>query len=154
MAGQALNLADKYQNPVILLMDKQSSEFHGTILEEKACEIDRGKMTTTPSEGYKRYELTDDGISPRVKVGTPNGDYIATSYEHDEYGATNEESSLKMKFTEKRFKKLENFFEKEGIKGYEIINPDAKKYLITTSFTSYNAREFICLLYTSPSPRD
>ncbi len=143
MSGQALNLADKYQNPVILLMDKQSSEFHGTILDETPCEVNRGKMIDTPAEDYKRYELTDDGISPRVKVGTKNGDFIATSYEHDEYGATTEESSMRMAMTEKKFKKLENFFEKEWISGYEVINPTAKKMLLTTSFTSYNAKEFI-----------
>lgn len=143
MAGKALNLADTYQNPVILLMDKQSSEFHGTILDESHCKTVRGKIIDAPAEDYKRYELTQDGISPRVKVGTKNGDFIATSYEHDEFWATTEESEMRMRMTEKRFKKLENFFEKESISWYEIINPDAKKYLITTSFTSYNAREFI-----------
>ena len=143
MWGQALNMADKYQNPVILLMDKQSSEFHWSVWEVTACEINRGKMTDTPPEDYKRYELTDDGISPRVKVGTPNGDFIATSYEHDEYGATTEEPEMKMKMTEKRFKKLADFFEKEWISWYEVVNPDAKKMLILSSFTAYNAREFV-----------
>ena len=155
MSGQALNLADKYQNPVILLMDKQSSELHGTIAEKKAAEIERGKMLDTPPEDYKRYELTDDGISPRVEVGTVNGDFIATSYEHDEFGATTEEPDMKVKMTEKRFKKLENFFEKEGISGYEIftalspnLSPEGRKELpkkmfITMSFTAYNAKEFV-----------
>jgi hypothetical protein len=60
--------------------------------------------------------------------------------------------------TEKRFKKLENFFEKEGMCGYEVIhslspsdsslnegaNKDVpKKIIIMTSFITYTAREFV-----------
>ncbi|MCP4523729.1 MAG: hypothetical protein GY828_05960 [Candidatus Gracilibacteria bacterium] len=141
--GLALNIADKYQTQVILLMDKQSAELHGTHADLSVPPIDRGVMLDTPNEDYKRYELTESGISPRVNVGTKNGDFIATSYEHDEYGATSEDSDLKVKFTEKRFKKLENFFEKEGISGYEKINPTAKKMIITYSFTKYTAEHFI-----------
>ena len=139
----ALNIADKYQTQVILLMDKQSSELHWTVDELKAPKIDRWIILNNPPTDYKRYELTDSWISPRVKVGTKNGDFIATSYEHDEYWATSESPELKKAFTEKRYKKLDNFFEKEWIYWYEIINPEAKKMLILTSFTSYTAKEFI-----------
>ena len=139
----ALNIADKYQTQVILLMDKQSAELHTTHGELTVPEVDRWVVLDTPPEDYKRYELTDSGISPRVNVWTKNGDFIATSYEHDEYGATSEDSQNKIKFTEKRFKKLQNFFEKEGISGYEIINPTAKKMIVTYSFTKYTAQHFI-----------
>jgi len=139
----ALNLADKYQNPVIMLTDKQAAELHWTHGEFKAAPVDRWVILDNPPEDYKRYELTDSGISPRVKVWTKNGDFIATSYEHDEFWATTEDSELKKKFTEKRWKKLENFFEKEWFKGYEIINPEAKKMLVITSYTRYTAEEFI-----------
>ncbi|MDP2090801.1 MAG: 2-oxoacid:acceptor oxidoreductase family protein [Candidatus Gracilibacteria bacterium] len=141
--GLALNIADKYQTQVILLMDKQSSELIGTVDLLHTPVIERGVILENPPLDYKRYELTESGISPRVKVGTKNGDFIATSYEHDEYGATSEDSNLKKLFTEKRYKKLDNFFEKEGYKGYEVINSNAKKMLITTSFTSYTAKEFV-----------
>ena len=74
-----------------------------------------------PPQDYKRYALTEDGISPMVKVGTKQGDFIATSYEHDEFGATTEEPAMKVAMTQKRAKKLENFFQKEGILGYEFV---------------------------------
>ena len=124
----ALNIADKYQTQVILLMDKQSAELHATHWDFTVPAIDRWVILDTPPEDYKRYELNDSGISPRVNVWTKNWDFIATSYEHDEYGATSEDSDLKVKFTQKRFKKLQNFFEKEGISWYKIINPTAKKW--------------------------
>lgn len=139
----ALNIADKYQTQVILLMDKQSAELHATHGEFTVPAIDRWVILDTPPEDYKRYELTDSWISPRVNVWTKNWDFIATSYEHDEYGATSEDSDLKVKFTEKRFKKLQNFFEKEGISWYEIINPTAKKMIVTYSFTKYTAEHFV-----------
>jgi len=139
----ALNIADKYQTQVILLMDKQSSELSWTVWNMTIPEIDRWMILDNPPEDYKRYELTDDWISPRVKVWTKNWDFIATSYEHDEYWATSEDPTLKKAFTEKRHKKLDNFFEREWISWYEIINKEAKKMLIVTSFTSYTAKEFV-----------
>lgn len=143
MGGQSLNLAQKYQTTVIILTDKQFSEGKATISEFIKAETNRGKIIENPSEDFARYKLSDDGISPYVRVGTKNGDFIATSYEHDEYGVTSENPEMKMKMTEKRFKKLHNFFEKEGIFGYEIINPNAKKKFITFSMTRYTAEKFI-----------
>lgn len=140
----ALNIADIYQTQVIFLTDKQAAELNGTVWEMKAAPIDRWVILDTPPEDYKRYDLSAEyGISPRVKVWTKNWDFIATSYEHDEFGATTEDSDLKKAFTEKRAKKLENFFAREWISGYEIVNPTAKKMLVVTSFTSYTAKEFI-----------
>jgi 2-oxoglutarate ferredoxin oxidoreductase subunit alpha len=45
--------------------------------------------------------------------------------------------------TEKRWKKLENFFQKEWISWFEVFNSDAKKMLIIFSATTYTAKEFI-----------
>jgi 2-oxoglutarate ferredoxin oxidoreductase subunit alpha len=139
----SLNLADKYQNPVILLTDKQAAEMHWTHWNFEACPVERWVILENPSEDYKRYELTESWISPRVNVWTKNGDFIATSYEHDEYGATTEDADLKQKFTEKRFKKLENFYKKERLSWFEIINPKAKKMLAVAWFTRYTAEYFV-----------
>ncbi len=142
--GLALNLADYYQQPVILLTDKQFSECHITLQDALVpAKLHRGKMTAVPSSDYKRYELTDDAISPRVKIGTVNGDHIATSYEHDEYGATSEDPEMKIKMTEKRAEKIQNFYKDQDFSGYEIINAWAEKYIITTSFTTYTAKSFV-----------
>ncbi len=76
-------------------------------------------------------------------MGTPDGDFIATSYEHDEYGATTEDTILKVQMTEKRARKLENFYAKEGIKGYRVVNPTAKKMILTFSLTAYTAEAWV-----------
>ncbi len=46
---------------------------------------------------------------------------------------------MKVKMTEKRARKLENFYEKEGIMGYRVVNPTARKMIVTFSFTAYTA---------------
>lgn len=142
-SGLALNLADIYQTIVILLLDKQLSELSGTIGERPSIEVRRGDVLENPPNDYKRYALTSSGISPKVSVGTPNGDFIASSYEHDEFWATSEDSENKKLMTEKRWKKLEHFFQKEGISWFEVFNWNAKKMLIVFSATSYTAKEFI-----------
>lgn len=142
-SGLSLNLADTYQTIVILLLDKQLSELSGTIWERLTSLVNRGEILENPPADYKRYALTPSGISPRVRVGTPSGDFIASSYEHDEFWATTEESEIKKAMTEKRWKKLENFFEKEWISWFEVFNPNAEKMLIIFSATTYTAKEFI-----------
>jgi 2-oxoglutarate ferredoxin oxidoreductase subunit alpha len=140
----ALNIADKYQSIVIVLIDKQMSEnFASVDWNFSVPEIDRWKISEIPPTDYKRYELTPDHISSRVDVWTKNWDFIATSYEHDEYWVTTEDSDMKKIMTEKRSKKLDDFFKKEGFTWYEVVNPEANKMIITTSFTSYTAREFV-----------
>lgn len=142
--AQALNLAQKYQTVVIVLIDKQFADGKATLESELVIpEVERGKLEKNPSPDYKRYALSDDGVSPYTIPGTKDGDFIATSYEHDEYGATTEDTAMKVAMTEKRFKKLQDFYKKEGITGYEVYNPEAKKMIITTSYTIYTAKEFI-----------
>lgn len=142
-AGVSLNLADKYQSVVLLLVDKQLSELSGSYSNLQKVVVERGMILDNPPDDYKRYAFTDSGISPRVMVGTKNGEFIASSYEHDEYGATSEESENKKLMTEKRWKKLQNFFQKEWISGFEVFNSEAKKMIVTFSATSYTAKQFI-----------
>jgi 2-oxoglutarate/2-oxoacid ferredoxin oxidoreductase subunit alpha len=144
-AGLALNIASRYQTIVILLTDKQFSELHSSHDPlPPPTRVDRGKLVDSPTPDYKRYAITEDHISPYVKVGTENGDFIATSYEHDEYGATSEDPELKGKMTVKRAHKLDNFFEREGIRWYEIVGDiNAKKMIITMSANRLVAEDFI-----------
>ena len=57
---------------------------------------------------YKRYQLTTDGISPRVLPGTPNGIHHVTGLEHDETGRPFEAVANRVAQTEKRLRKLQD----------------------------------------------
>ncbi|MDA0773131.1 MAG: 2-oxoacid:acceptor oxidoreductase family protein, partial [Cyanobacteria bacterium] len=65
-AARALNMAEKYQIPVLVLSDFFLSEHFRTIddLDFSKVEIERGKFSTEwEGEGrYKRYEYTEDGV--------------------------------------------------------------------------------------------
>ena len=113
---EAFNLAEEYQCPVIVLSDLQLSLGKQTVepLEYDKIEIRRGKLATEelpPLEGkdnFKRYEVTEDGISPRVLPGTPNGIHHVTGVEHAETGKPSEVASNRKAQMDKRLRKLNN----------------------------------------------
>lgn len=113
---QAFNLADTYQMPVIVLVDKYLMEGHQTVDSAKLqsisvnYKIKRGKMLTDAelanATDYKRYALVDDGISPRALPGQQGGISLTGSDEHDERGLYNEEAANRVDMMNKRFMKL------------------------------------------------
>jgi 2-oxoglutarate ferredoxin oxidoreductase subunit alpha len=106
---EAFNLADKYQTPVVLVIDKNICENAQSfpVLGFSKYKIDRGKFSTDKIEGYKRYEFTDDGISKRTIPGSGNF-FIANSDEHQEEGYSTEEADIRKKMMEKRMSKLDS----------------------------------------------
>lgn len=104
---EALNLAWKFQVPVIVLLDKILSENMMTShIDESLVYFERGKIALNPDANYGRYEITEDGISPLAFPGTPNTTVKVTSYEHDEKGISTEEVDLVKKMLDKRFNKI------------------------------------------------
>ncbi|HJV31954.1 MAG TPA: 2-oxoacid:acceptor oxidoreductase subunit alpha [Bacillales bacterium] len=112
--AEAFNLAEEYQCPVIVLSDLQLSLGKQTVepLELDSVEIRRGKLLTgeLPAvDGYfKRYEVTEDGVSPRVIPGMKNGIHHVTGVEHAETGKPSESTSNRIAQMDKRFRKIEN----------------------------------------------
>ena len=86
---EALNLAEEFQLPVIILSDLLLGE-HTETLEPESLRPDvpiiRGDLLREAPPGYKRYAITDSGISPRVLPGTEGGIYVSGTDEHDEEG--------------------------------------------------------------------
>jgi 2-oxoglutarate ferredoxin oxidoreductase subunit alpha len=120
----AFNLAEKFQVPVLILIDKFLAEDYKTteLFEHSHLKIERGKLLTQEElnkiSEYKRYLNTEDGISPRAIPGQMKGMHVADSSEHDEYGYSNEASenllppeAVEM-MADKRMRKL-SFIEKE-----------------------------------------
>ena len=48
--------------------------------------IDRGKLLERINGDYKRFQMTDDGISPRSYLGADDGIFWSTGDESDERG--------------------------------------------------------------------
>ncbi len=104
---KAFNLAEKYQTPVVVLVDKLLCESHQSVLafNYESYQIDRGKLSSETKEGYKRYTMSEDGISPRSVPGVGNH-FVANSDEHDEIGFSTEEAEERLRQMDKRMKKF------------------------------------------------
>ncbi|MED0905166.1 2-oxoacid:acceptor oxidoreductase subunit alpha [Bacillus nitratireducens] len=114
---EAFNLAEEYQVPVIFLTDLQLSLGKQTVepLKLDKVEIRRGKLdleVELPEREnkayFKRYEVTEDGISPRVLPGMKNGIHHVTGVEHDETGKPSESALNRKDQMDKRFRKMAN----------------------------------------------
>ena len=113
---RALNLAEKYQTPVIILTDEFLANSNRTIDKDElnfgAVTIDRGKLLSDADldklQGeYKRHRYTEDGVSPRGVPGHPNAIFKTGSDEHNEFGEIVEAADVRIKMHRKRMKKLE-----------------------------------------------
>lgn len=113
LSAKALNIAEKYQIPVIIMSDKFLGETHFSAdrFDESQIKIERGKIAKNlpalkPGERFKRYAFAKDGVSPRSLPGELNGMHVCSSYEHDEYGFSSESFTNRAKMVQKRAKKL------------------------------------------------
>ncbi|MBM7579932.1 2-oxoacid:acceptor oxidoreductase subunit alpha [Jeotgalibacillus terrae] len=114
----AFNLAETYQCPVIVLSDLQLSLGKQSVdpLNYAKVQIGRGKLVSDegeldelePKQYFKRYELTEDGVSKRVLPGMKNGIHHVTGVEHDETGKPSESSLNRQMQMDKRMRKLEH----------------------------------------------
>jgi 2-oxoglutarate ferredoxin oxidoreductase subunit alpha len=117
---QLFNLADKFQCPGIILSDLLLSEGRSSIDPAEldfSVPIERGAVIGLNGSlpplngGYKRYELTETGVSPRALPGTPGFEHVVATDDHDEYGVlisdeyTNPHKRQAMH--EKRMRKME-----------------------------------------------
>src|SRR5215467_8816562 len=88
------NLADRFQCPAIILSDLLLSEGRASVDPKDLdfnVEIDRGELITSADSangqnGYKRYKITESGISPRAIPGVPGYVHTVATDEHDEDG--------------------------------------------------------------------
>ena len=141
-----LNLAWKYQTPVIFLLDKDVSE-NTFSFDEKIANLHKFWHEFSPilwdGKGeYKRYKITKDGISPLTFPGEKNAIIKATSYEHDEFGITIESEDVE-KMIAKRARKYETMSkEVERLPAIEVYGKkNSKTALISFGISKGAARE-------------
>ena len=100
----ALNWAERYQGPVIILSDHMLSERTQNIrTPDRSLVPVENRLTYTGTNGYLRYE--DATVSPMPLPGGP-GAYVANASEHDGIGDTTHLPARHVHMTERRFSKL------------------------------------------------
>lgn len=112
---QAFNIAEELQLPVIIMTDLQLSLGKQTVepFDYSKIDIRRGKIVDAvededTKEYFKRFEVTEDGVSPRILPGTKGGIHHVTGVEHDEQGKPSEATGNRRAQMDKRFRKLEH----------------------------------------------
>ena len=114
LGWHAFNVAERYQTPIMVLSDQFLADAFRSLeagaLDFDAVEIDRGALLTdadldTLTERYKRYRITESGVSPRALPGHPNAVWVTESNEHDEVPRIEEDAQNRIEQQSKRMRK-------------------------------------------------
>lgn len=148
---QAFNLADRYQTPALVLSDHYLAAAYRTVeadaLAFDEVEIDRGALLTEDTlneleEPYRRYLVTESGVSPRATPGHPNAVWVSTANEHDEFGAISEDAENRTTQVDKRMRKMDGM--REEVEAPTLYGPqDAELTLVCWGSTYGPAREAV-----------
>ncbi len=158
MTVEAFNLADKYQCPVILMVDLFLSEHSESVnLDPENIVEERGDIATAPEqqEGrFMRYRITDSGVSPRSLPGSKGLSFVASSDEHDEYGNLISDVlagipkyiELRKKMHDKRMRKIDTMLKDGAIGMPTVINEGADVFMLAFGSTTESATEALEVL--------
>ena len=128
LSAKAFNIADKYQIPVFILTDEYFLDSFYSVDEMPVVNIERYIVKT--DENYKRYTLTDNGISPRGIPGYGKGLVRVDSDEHDENGHITESAEVRKNMVQKRLRKMEEII--QDTVPPKLFGSEDYKYLIVT----------------------
>jgi len=110
VAMEAFCIAEEYQLPVIILSDQFLGQRKESVRRfdprsVKTC----GRLIPSKDEmeEYRRYVLTESGVSPMSYPGIAGGEYTAAGIEHDELGELASTPEMHETMNAKRFRKLE-----------------------------------------------
>ncbi|MFA6281702.1 MAG: 2-oxoacid:acceptor oxidoreductase subunit alpha [Candidatus Omnitrophota bacterium] len=120
----AFNLAEKYQIPVLIMTDQHLADSYRNVatLDQNSIKVERFILSKEMSEkvdNYKRYELSDSGISPRAIPSWIKDVIYVDSDEHAEEGHITEDAVMRTRMVEKRLhKKMQGLIS-------EVVEPKA-----------------------------
>ena len=110
-AIKAIEWAEKYQGPVILMSEMALAERAQNIPKPDLSKIEPAKRSVYQgSNGYQRYAGNE--MSPMPIPGRP-GSYVANGSEHDDMGDTTHLAERHIQMTERRFGKIKLLEEEE-----------------------------------------
>jgi 2-oxoglutarate ferredoxin oxidoreductase subunit alpha len=139
--ARAFNIAEKYQIPVLLMSDQYLAD---SIVSKEPFDFNKIKIERyitnelDTDEKYKRYKLTEDGISPRILPGKIEGQVVLVdSDEHDEFGNITESDEIRIKMVNKRLKKFEGL--REEVEEPWFIGEENPENLVVCWGSTYGA---------------
>ena len=113
LVRKGFDLADKYQIPVFILTDQYFAD--SVQIAEEVIPLDVARRDYPEfDQSYKRYRLTEDGISPITYPGLTDALVRQISDEHDEEAQITEDRSTRIRMMNKRLGKRA-LIEKEAV---------------------------------------
>lgn len=106
LTAKAFQLADKYQIPVFIMTDQYFAD-SVQLMDEHIPLSAVHREYPVFDETYRRYKLTDDGISPLTYPGLSPALVKVDSDEHTEEGQITEDVNLRIRMVNKRLGKLD-----------------------------------------------
>jgi 2-oxoglutarate ferredoxin oxidoreductase subunit alpha len=114
LVRKAFDLAETYQTTVFVLGDQFLNDSSWTVEPVDGSPepvgrrgmLGEAELKKLPDYGYRRYEITDSGVSPRILPGTPRQVVYADSDEHTEEGHITESAEVRTRMVAKRLRKL------------------------------------------------
>jgi len=137
LTRRAFYIADTYQVPAIILTDQYflDSYYNVPDLDIRSGMAENHIVPT--DEGYRRYRITETGVSPRGIPGLGSGIVCLDSDEHTEEGYITEDFGVRTAMVDKRLRKL-RAMEKE-ILPPRLYGPDKYTYLLVAWGSTLNA---------------
>ncbi|MGE5466116.1 MAG: 2-oxoacid:acceptor oxidoreductase subunit alpha [Ignavibacteria bacterium] len=128
LGGMAFEMAEAYQVPVIVLLDLYLSNRYETVPfpAKPPFQADCNAWADTRGNGFKRYALTPDHLSPRSIPGQTGGMYIATGLEHNELGRPNDQGEMHTNMSRKRHEKLRAALDHPGFNAYKRFGDEGQ----------------------------
>jgi len=131
LSHRAFDLAERYQSPCFVLTDQFLADSFRSVAPfdlEALPEPPRPLLAPEDPKSYKRYALTEDGVSPRVVPGFSEALVIADSDEHTEDGKLTEDLGVRVAMQDKRLRKGLGLIEETVPPDY--YGPDAPDLLL------------------------
>jgi 2-oxoglutarate ferredoxin oxidoreductase subunit alpha len=105
----AVQLAEALQTPAIVLSDQFLGQARSVVDRPEDLPAGRSRLTAKAgAPAYKRYAITDSGVSPMAIPGTAGLAYTADGLEHAERGTPSSQASDHFAQLDKRRRKLQS----------------------------------------------
>ncbi|MBN2531777.1 MAG: 2-oxoacid:acceptor oxidoreductase subunit alpha [Spirochaetales bacterium] len=145
---KAFHIADKYQIPVIIMTDQHLADSirNTPVFDHEKISIQSYRIPKNESlsiKDYKRYRLTDNGISPRAVFSWIDDVIYTDSDEHTEEGHITESEETRNVMVEKRFFKRYKELEKEIIPP-SYFNTENADILFLGFGSTHNVLKEVC----------
>ncbi len=146
LAQKSFDLADRYQTPVFILTDQYLAD-SVQIMEGRPSAGLLQRDYPVFEEGYRRYAITADGVSPLTYPGLSEARVEVDSDEHTEDGKITEDLNLRVQMVDKRLRKFEGI-RQEAIMPVRFGDRDAATVLISWGSNRLIVQEAVEALQT------